>query len=120
VWSEDYAARMTVELHHYGLDARADVELWWPAPGHEVDLLAFFQGLADDWRGWSDLRQWRSKDAAMVIDASHDGSGSVCLTVTLRDDTPASCAWSASITVNVEAGEQLAQLVTAVRELLGR
>jgi hypothetical protein len=111
---------MIVELHDHGLDARTDVELWWPASGHEVDLLAFLQGLADDWRGWPDVRQWRSKDAAMGIDARHKGTGYVCLTATLRDDAPAWDAWSANVTISVEAGEQLDQLVADVRELLGR
>jgi hypothetical protein len=117
VWSEDYAVRMTVELHDHGLEARTDVELWWPAPGREVDLLAFLQGLANDWRGWPDVRQWRSKDATMRIDARHDGTGRVCLAATLRDGAPACDAWSATVTVSVEAGEQLAQLVADVREL---
>jgi hypothetical protein len=120
VRTEDYAALMTVELHDRGLDARTDVELWWPSPGHEVDLLTFLRSLADDWRGWPDVRHWRSNDATMRIQARHDNTGHVELTATLLDDASRPDTWSASATVTIEAGEQLAQLVADMRDLLGR
>jgi len=70
--------------------------------------------------GWSDVRRWSSKDSQLVIDAEHDGTGHVTLTATLRNDASSPTAWTAQVAVTLEGGEQLSQLATDVRELLGR
>ena len=37
------------------------------------DLVAYFDGLERDWRGWSGVRRWQSLDRELTIDARHDG-----------------------------------------------
>lgn len=117
VWDEDYAGALTVELHDQGLDARTNVEVWWPPAGIDYDLPAFLQALAEDWRGWPDVRRWRSMDAKMTIEAQYGGTGHVRLSATLRDGSSSPDAWSACVSVTVEAGEQLRQLAAAVTAL---
>jgi hypothetical protein len=119
-WGDGYVAVMTVELRDSGLDARKDVTLSWPPDGVDQDLVIFLQGLADDWRGWSGERTWRSLDGDLWIDACHDGQGHVLLGATLRGDSTSSDAWSARVVLTVEAGEQLTHLVAELRALLCR
>lgn len=119
IWEEDYLGALTIELHDKGLDARANVDVWWPPAGADYDLSAFLHALAEDWRGWPDVRRWRSMDAKMTIDAQHDGAGHVRLSATLRHDSSSPDAWSAQVSITVEAGEQLSQLAADVSRLFG-
>lgn len=48
------------------------------------DIVPFFQGLADDWSGWSGTREWWALEGEMGLDACHDGRGNVTLGVTLK------------------------------------
>lgn len=114
-WSDGYVAVMRVELHDQGLDAFTDVDLSRPLDGTDFDLVAFLQGLADDWRGWHGERTYRSLDGKMRITARHDGSGHVALRATLTGSASLPDAWSAAVTVTLEAGEQLNQLVADTR-----
>jgi hypothetical protein len=75
------------------------------------------QGLADDWRGWTGERKWRSLDAKMWIDARRDGSGHVTLGATLQEDASGSDAWSARVVVVLEGGEQMSGLAADLRAL---
>jgi len=111
-YGDGYVAQMTVELRDDGLHARTDVTLSWPPPGQDQDLLVFLQGLADDWRGWSGDRHWRSLDTEMGIAARHDGTGHVTLAVTLGGNLSAPNPWSAQVAVTIEAGEEMGQLIT--------
>jgi len=120
IWDEDRLGALTVELHDQGLDAHTNVEVWWPPAGIDYDLPAFFRSLVDDWRGWPDVRRWRSMDAKMTIDAEHDGKGHVRLSATLRDDSSSPDAWSACVSVTVETGEQLSRLAADVTALFGQ
>jgi len=89
------------------------VTLSWPhTTVDDQDLIAFVRSLADDWRGWSGARTWRSLDGDMLIDAHHDGRGHVSLGASLCHRPMFSDAWSARVVVGLEAGEQLSRLVT--------
>jgi hypothetical protein len=46
-------------------------------PEDDSDLYGFFERLSDDWRGWEGVREWRSLEGEMSIDARHDGRGHV-------------------------------------------
>jgi hypothetical protein len=119
-WGDGYVAVMRVELHDSGLDACTEVDLSWPPDGTDQDLIIFLQSLVDDWRGWTGERKWRSMDAKMWIDAHHDGTGHVTLGATLHEDSSSPDAWSVRVTVTLEAGEQMSQLVADLRALFAR
>jgi hypothetical protein len=76
------------------------------------NLVEFFQRLADDWRGWPDIRSWKSEERNLQIDARHVGH--VQLTITARRYT---ASWRASGELRIQAGEQLAQIARDVAEL---
>jgi hypothetical protein len=116
-WGDGYVAVMRVELHGNGLRASTEVNLSLPGDGSEHDLIVFFQGLADDWRGWAGVRTWRSLDGKLWIGASHDGAGHVALAASVRASAVAPDAWHAGVVVTIEAGEQMRQLVDDLRTL---
>ncbi|MFG3579031.1 DUF6228 family protein [Micromonospora chersina] len=118
-WGDGYVAVMRVELHEDGLSARGEVKLSWPTQAEEPDLVAFLQGLADDWRGWNGERSWRSLDGKLVITARHDGKGHVSLGANLRGHPLSPVAWLARVLITVEAGEQMGSLAADLRSHLG-
>ncbi|MFI7284727.1 DUF6228 family protein [Micromonospora chersina] len=117
-WGDGYVAVMQVELYDDGLSARGEVKLSLPAQAEEPDLVAFLQGLTDDWRGWDGERRWRSLDGKLTITARHDGKGHVSLGGTLQQDSLAPDAWLARVSISVEAGEQMSSLVADLRSHL--
>ncbi|HEY8456034.1 MAG TPA: DUF6228 family protein [Actinopolymorphaceae bacterium] len=119
-WGDGYVAVMRAELRGHGLHASTDVKVSLPSEDEDPDLLPFFQGLARDWRGWSGERAWRSLDGKLWIHAVHDGAGHVSMTATLRESASAPDAWTARVTVSVEAGEQMSTLVADLRSLFAR
>jgi len=116
-WGDGYVAVMRVELRGQGLNAGTDVDVPIPPEGADPDLIVFLQELARDWRGWPGEREWRSLDAKMWIHAVHDGSGHVSMTATLRESASEPDAWTARVTVTIEAGEQMSKLVADIRAL---
>jgi hypothetical protein len=66
-------------------------------------LVAFFDDLARDWRGWSDARTWQSIEGTLQISARHDGLGHIALRVTLTESLDPD-AWSLEVTLKVDAG----------------
>jgi hypothetical protein len=102
-----------VELRAAGLDARLDDIVAWPASG---DLGAFLAALADDFRGWTGERTWRTADRDLALTAVFRSRGHAGITWTVRPWRTADGAWSASVTTWLEAGEQL----SAAAEDIGR
>lgn len=117
-WADGYVAVMQVELHDEGLSARREVKLSLPTQAEEPDLVAFFAGLDDDWRGWDGERSWRSLDGRMWITARHDGKGHVSLGATLQQHAHSPDAWLARVFITLEAGEQMRSLVADLRSHL--
>jgi hypothetical protein len=77
-------------------------------------LTEFLRGLADDFRGWSGSRHWRSGNDQLRIEATHDGLGHVTLLFRLRDDLyPRGTQWDISIPFIVEAGAEMLALADA-------
>ncbi len=83
------------------------------------ELTPFFEALAEGFTGWEGVRTWRSLDREVEIGAVFGSGGHVELTCTLR---PGSYSlddlWMASVTVSVEAGEQMRVLAADVRRFL--
>jgi hypothetical protein len=106
-----------VEASAPGLSARVDEAVsavWEPAP----DLPVFLEGLAEEFRGWSGTRSWRSLESDLAVNAVFRSGGHVGLTWTLRPWPAKHGGWSTTVTTWQEAGEQMAALAADVRDFL--
>ena len=74
-----------------------------------ADLVAYFDGLERDWRGWSGVRKWQSSDRALTIEARHDGH------IQFEFRLERAMCWTASGELTVEPGEQLSQVAAELR-----
>ena len=121
-YGDGYVARLHVELRDEGLQAQTTATIDGYPAGSAGDLAAFMQQLANDWRGWPGRRFWHALEREMTIEATHDARGYVTLEVTVRRhrDSYANDAWSATIVLTLEAGEQMTALARDVRALLTR
>lgn len=100
----------------------------WPAnpdPGcchagiWEEDLARFLQQLADGFRGWEGERAWKTYDEDLALRAVFVSGGHVRLTWTLRPWRVMSLGrWQATVTTQLEAGEQMAALAADIRYFL--
>jgi len=79
------------------------------------DLASYFEGLAQDWRGWSGARSWTSVEHDLHLVAEHDRVGHVSLTVNLRREIP---RWRAEGTVSIDAGEDLIAAAAGLVDLV--
>ncbi len=79
-------------------------------------LLQYFEGLADQWRGWDGVKAYDSLEGDLRLEATHDGH--VHLRVRLRnyiDPTD----WIVEGEVTIDAGEELSRIVSDLRAALG-
>jgi hypothetical protein len=106
-WSDEIVDYL-VDVGGAGLEARAVVT------SLEGDSLAdYFADLAEEFKGWSGIRQWRSLEDQLRVEARWGSRGHVTLTFRLRPkayDVP----WDLSIDVDVEAGAEMEALSVAV------
>lgn len=93
------ADRALVRLAKDGLSA----ETWvYAHEGHGFDgLVAFFNQMGADWRGWVGERQWSSLESDLRLTAVHDGH--VRLNVVLED----SINWAVTAELTLDPGEEL-------------
>jgi hypothetical protein len=119
-YGDGYVGHLHVELRDEGLHAQTTATIDGYLTGGVGDLAAFMQQLADDWRGWPGRRCWHALEREMTVEATHDARGYVTLEVTVRRhrDSYASDAWSATMVLTLEAGEQMTALARQVRALL--
>lgn len=110
--SRGYVWEVEVELWDQGIEATGTVDIAYPPRDQDVDLVEFVRRLADEWRGWSGIRQWQSMDGRLRLEAKHDGIGHVSVGVTLTGPIAAGLeeSWSARVVVVLEAGEQMRSL----------
>ena len=80
-------------------------------------LSRFFRELADDWRGFDDVKSFGSLEGELIIDARHDGLGTVYCEVFLRQPWPPE--WTLSAVMDFGAGAQLATIADDMERLLG-
>lgn len=104
------------ELHADGLSASREVTAHY-ATGFR-DLADFFQRLATDWRGWAGVREWRSLEGELAIEARH-AYGHTRLRITVRRDGPGwgNEGWSATVDLTIDPGEQMRQIADGLASL---
>lgn len=116
-----------IESDRSGFDSRWHVKLETPdvsathgfwsgvEPGA---LAAFFDALADEWRGWTGDKVFSSVEHDFVLRATHDGRGHVLLWVRLGTHVAADAkSWLVTAPLALEAG-QLERLATSIRRHL--
>jgi hypothetical protein len=72
-----------------GLQARTFVDVFddYEMPGSDVTyLLALFDDLAANWRGWPDTKSWSALEGQLSLDCSHDGLGHISIGVELHPE----------------------------------
>ena len=79
------------------------------------DLGTYFEDLAAKWRGWSGVINWRSLEGDLEISANYDRR--VLLRVRLLGDRYRT-EWVAEATISLDAGEQLSNVASDVRDLV--
>jgi hypothetical protein len=79
-------------------------------------LGAFLMDLAESWRGWEGERTWRSLESHLAVSATTDGQGHNAITFTLRNSP--TWSWTASLTILVDAGEEMTRVASDARALL--
>ena len=95
-------AYMAVKLEDHGLTASSEIHAIVSGP---ADLpTAFFDSLAESWRGWRGTKDWSSYERDLEFAAAADGKGHVFLRVKLAagasDDQ-----WRAEVQLLLEAGQ---------------
>jgi hypothetical protein len=103
---------VVVRLRVPGLDASRRV--WEYEAGFNA-LVAFFNGLAADWRGWQGERTYESLEHDLRLTATHDGH--VQLVIQLREPFVRN-GWSATAVVQLDPGEEMARAAEDVAALL--
>ena len=79
-------------------------------------LGTFLAELAESWRGWRGVKKWRSPEADLTIGAESDGGAHVRLRFRVGNGPVPT--WTASIEIEIEAGEELAGLAREIEHLL--
>lgn len=81
------------------------------------DLVALFDELAGEWRGWDGAKEWESLEGELKLSCTTDGKGHVDIAIVVKESHyPES--WQVDAIALVEAG-QLEDLARAAREFLG-
>lgn len=103
---DEYGIGFSVQARADGLHASVGpVEVWvWD----DADLPGFLAGLAEDFRGWTAERTWRTN--YLAVQAVFHSRGHVALTWTLQPWVSRTGSWRASVTTWLEAGAQMATL----------
>jgi hypothetical protein len=71
-------------------------------------LASWSKTLADSYAGWEGERSWESLERDARIHARHDGRGHVTLRFVIRGPREYDeAAWEASVSVNLDAGEDM-------------
>ncbi|MFE9647453.1 DUF6228 family protein [Streptomyces sp. NPDC006365] len=108
-------AHYAVELWAPGLSSRVDGVVAWI---RDADLASFLDRLAADFHGWDGARTWHTIDEDLALSAVFRSGGHVGLTWTLRPWRTFPGSWTASVTIWLEAGEQLAAAASDIRHFL--
>jgi hypothetical protein len=84
----------------------------------EADGLAsLFEEMASEWRGWKGAKEWGAVEGDFTLSGTHDGVGTLTIRASLWHYV--SLEWSASVEIEIDAGEQLVQTASAVRRFVG-
>lgn len=80
-------------------------------------LGAYLAELAAAWRGWPGSKVWESPEGHLTIEAGSDGGAHVRLRLIVRGGA-LSAAWTCSMEIEVEAGEEMSRIARDVESLL--
>jgi hypothetical protein len=75
-------------------------------------LAAFFNDLAEEWRGWAGTRQWDALEHGMSVHATHQGRRVELVFVVRRDYKPD--AWELRVPVLIAPGETLMRFASSL------
>lgn len=110
---DEYHVVFGVEATDAGVQARietVEVTVW-------DRLDDFFDGLAQDFRGWDGERVWTNN--RLVVAATFNRGGHVCVRWTLRVDVFDN-GWECTVSTVVEGGEEMTALAADLRAFLGQ
>ncbi len=79
-------------------------------------LGAYFSELADEWRGWLGTKVWESPENDLTINATSDAGRHARLRFVVRNGPLYD--WTASVDVEVDAGEEMAGIARDVELLM--
>jgi hypothetical protein len=80
------------------------------------DLVAFFEELASEWKGWSGKKEWSSVEEDFSLSCIFDVLGHVAMRVTLKSGVYED-HWSVQAVIHVDSG-QLADLAVKAKAFL--
>jgi hypothetical protein len=122
IWSPSYAPNdrdglvsFLVRISGPGLEAETMVSTWERA-SPSGSLADFLRAVANDWKGLRGDQEWRATENDLAITATRDSLGHVRLTFKLREGFNPD-AWTVTVTLTVEAGEEMSRLSTAAESL---
>lgn len=105
-----------VELRDLGLNAATGVR----TIGGD-GLVSWTRMLADSFAGWDGEQSWESLERDARIHARHDGRGHVTLRFVIRGPRVYDeAAWEASVSVNLDAGEDMSGLAREIEAFVER
>ena len=81
-------------------------------------LPAFLEGLADDFRGWSGVRSWRSLEDQLRIEATWSNRGHVSLHLRVKPSVYS--VWDLGALFTVEAGAEMQSLAADLARFFAR
>jgi len=108
---QDVVLEYLVSIEGDGLDAEVVVT---SLGGDSLD--GYFSELAEQFRGWSGVRAWRSLEGHLRMEATWANRGQVTIRVYLRP-THHPSAWEASAEFMIEAGAQMEAISAEVAAL---
>ena len=82
------------------------------------DPCSFFSDIASHWRGWDGIKEYKSLEGELTIQAQHDKKGEVSMNVTLTPNDRAD-DWKVEHTFGVEPG-QLDKIALEMKEFFCR
>jgi hypothetical protein len=104
-----------IELQAPGLHAVIERVVAWK---HDNGVDGFLGSIAASFRGWAGIRAWQSNDRDLQVEAEFTSGGHVNLTWRISPWRHATGRWDSSVTVRLEAGEQMATAAADVRSFL--
>lgn len=107
-------AHYDIELQAPGLHATVERVVAWK---HD-DVDSFLDAVAASFRGWTDTRTWQSNDRDLRVEAEFTSGGHIHLTWRISPWRQATGRWDASVTVHLEAGEQMTAVAADIRHFL--
>lgn len=86
-----------------------------------ADLVAFFESLSHDWRGWEGERRWDALEGDLSVSAKYEYHH-VQVRVTMRENGPGwgNVGWEASVSLTLDPGEQLSRIAPDLTSLFDR